>query len=87
MSHLTTTPALTPKQAALFDRIEATPKRPRRCAAPLWTPIHSADALLEANLEGEDLDEAFAALTEPQKTKFVDDPRRTAHLPAECFFV
>ena len=87
MSKLTPTPAVTPEQAALFDRIEATPPRNRRFKIVKWPPLPNAEALWAENLEGEDLDEAFAVLTLPEQTKFVDDPRHVAHLPAELFFV
>lgn len=86
MSKLTC-PLLTAEQAAVLDQIAAKPKRHRRREAPSWTAIDSAAALIGSDLEGDDLADAFAALTLSQQTLFVDDPRRTACLPPEYCFI
>jgi hypothetical protein len=38
--------------------------------------IDTAEALFASGLEGYDQEEAFAALDEAEKKRFVDDPRR-----------
>ena len=86
MSKLTS-PLLTAEQAAFLDRIAAMPKRHRRREAPNWTAIDSAAALIGSDLEGDDLADAFAALTLSQQTLYVDDQPSAACLLPECCFI
>lgn len=87
MSTRTTTSLLTPDRAALLDRIETAPKRKRCRDAPARPSIDSAAALLESDLKGEDLEDAFAALTLAEQTLYVDDPRHLLRKPVEIYLV
>ena len=46
----------------------------------------TANELFARGLDGDDLEDAFAALSEREKTRFVDDPRRYLQAPTELSF-
>ena len=77
---------LTAEQRAHLNRIAATAARHRLTSQPTWMPIRTANDLFASGLDGDDLEDAFAALSEREKTRFVGDPRRYLQAPAELSF-
>lgn len=82
-THATQTAA---EDAARTDRTQETPPRKQRHDLAAWSPITSAAALFESGLEGEDLEEAFTALSLAEQTLYVDDLRHFLRTPVEISF-
>ena len=78
---------LTAEQRAHLNRIAATSDRQRLTAQPAWAPIRTANELFASGLDGDDLEDAFAALSEREKARFVHDPRRYRQAPTDLSFI
>ena len=67
---------LTAAQAAFLNRLESPLPRASKPWHSVCVPITTAKALLASALDGDDLKEAFDALSLFEQARYLNDPRR-----------